>query len=47
MPSGFFYVLFGLHSDNLGLVCTDSKAWIEKDSTVADQAYLEEQAALQ
>jgi len=41
------YVLVGLHSDNSGSVCPDTAAWIEEDPTVADQAYLEEHAALQ
>ena len=40
------YVLVELHSDNTGPVCLDSGTWIEGDHTVADQAYLEEQAAL-
>ena len=47
MPFGFFYVLIELHSDNPELVCLDSGTWIEGDHIVADQAYLEEQAALQ
>ena len=36
-----------LYSDNPGLVCPETGAWIEEDTTVTDQAYLEEQTTFQ
>ena len=47
MPLGILYVLVGLHSDKPGPVCPDLGAWSEEDPSLADQAYLKEQAAFQ